>query len=129
MVRCKALARNSVYWMNINKDIESKVECCSECLHTRKFPDKVILKPHEIPSRPFEKVGIDIVTVVGTKYQIVVDYFSKWVEVCKFKLSPTSTSVIEHLKSIFCRLVFQNVCFLTVKEYINRKKLNNFVNP
>ena len=128
MVRCKALAKQSVYWCNINKDIENKVESCSKCLNTRKFPDKVVLKSHEVPSRPFEKIGVDILTVGGFKYQILVCYFSKWVEVTKFRAHPTSRCVIDHLKSVFCRFGFPDCLFSDRERIYKSKEVDDFCN-
>ena len=110
-VRCKALARRGVYWRNINADKDNMVDKCEECLNTRKLPCKVELKSHEVPSRPFEKVGADIVTVFGKKYQVVVDYFSKWIEVRELSRNPTSDQLISHFKSIFSRFGIPDIAF------------------
>ena len=110
-VRCKALARRGVYWRNINADIDNMVDKCEECLNTRKLPCKVELKSHEVPSRPFEKVGADIVTVFGKKYQVVIDYFSKWIEVRELSRNPTSDQLISHFKSIFSRFGIPDIAF------------------
>ena len=77
-VRCKALARQGVYWRNINSDIDNMVQNCEPCLSTRKSPDKIELQPHTVPTRPFEKIGADIFSIYGEKFHLVVDYFSKW---------------------------------------------------
>ena len=37
--------------------------------------------PHEIPNRPWEKLGVDYFTFAGKDYLLVVDYFSKYPEV------------------------------------------------
>lgn len=39
----------------------------------------------------------------GNKYQLVVDYFSKWIEVGKLPLNPSARHIIEHLKNMFSR--------------------------
>ena len=110
-VRCKALARKGVYWRNINSDIDNMVDKCTECLSTRKLPMKVELKSHSVPLRPFEKVGADIVTVMGRKYQVVIDYFTKWIEVSELSRNPTSDQLISHFKSIFARFGIPDIAF------------------
>lgn len=40
---------------------------------------------HNIPDFAFDKVGVDIAHHGGKDYLIVVDYFSRWVEVSKLK--------------------------------------------
>ena len=104
--RCKALARNAVYWRGITGDIERVVSSCEQCLLRRKAPAHEPLIPHEIPEKPWHKVASDIFSYAGSKYQIIVDYYSKWVEVEAFQAVPKSTDVIKHLKSVFCRFGF-----------------------
>ena len=110
-VRSKALARQGVYWRNINSDIDNLVDKCELCLKARKLPDKIELKSHAVPTRPFEKIGADIVTVSGSKYQVVVDYFSKWIEIEKLPNNPRSCDLIEHFKSIFSRFGIPEIVF------------------
>lgn len=99
--RCKSLARRSVYWKNMNSDIERMVSECNECLLRRKAPAREPLIPHELPDRPWCKLACDVFTYAGIKYQLVVDYYSKWVEVKRFSGIPTSKDVIDHLKAVF----------------------------
>lgn len=36
--------------------------------------------PHDIPSYPFHKLACDILEHAGKPYLVVVDYYSKWLE-------------------------------------------------
>ena len=126
MVRCKALARQSVYWPNINNDIENKVQSCVSCLNTRNMPNKIKLLPHDIPKRPFEKVGIDIVSVNGIKYQVVICYFAKWVEICKFKKSPSAKMIIDHLRFVFTHFGIPDCCFSDREPIYKSRELKEF---
>ena len=87
-VKCKALAKSSVYWRGMSPDIEKMVESCVHCLQHQNFPCKQKLISHEVPYRPFQKIAADILEVNGTKYNLIVDYFAKWVEVSKMPTNP-----------------------------------------
>ena len=39
------------------------------------------MKPHEIPDRPWQKVGTDLFTVDNKQYLVTVDYYSCYFEV------------------------------------------------
>lgn len=55
--------------------------------------------PCELPERPWRKLGADIFTLDHSNYLLVVDYYSRFVEIAK--LTPTrSEDVVVHLKSI-----------------------------
>ena len=52
------------------------------------------------PSRPWERVGVDLFELHGKVYIVIVDYFSRWVEYRKLT-SLTSEHTIEELKEVF----------------------------
>ena len=101
--RCKSLARQSVYWRGMGNDIMRMVSECSECLLRRKAPAREPLIPHDIPDKPWQKLACDIFQYGGRKYQLVVDYHSKWVEVKYFGNEPTSRSVVNHIREVCAR--------------------------
>ena len=76
--RCKILARKSVYWNGMNADIDKIVEGCEPCLLRRNRPSREPLQPHSVPNRAWQKVAIDLFTIHGIRYQLmIVDFFSK----------------------------------------------------
>ena len=105
-VKCKALAKTSVYWKGLSRDIDQMVESCEHCLKQRNFPTKEKLIPHEIPDRPFQKVSADILEVNGSKYNLLVDNFAKWVEVSRMPQNPRSKDILNHCKEVFVRFGF-----------------------
>lgn len=58
--------------------------------------------PREPPNRPFERVGADIMEFGNKYYLIVVDYYSKWIEISLVN-NKAAMEVIEKLKCIFVR--------------------------
>ena len=61
--------------------------------------DGLIMKGKRIV--PWQKVGTDLFMFKGQTYLLVVDYYSRYIEIAK--LSALSSGVITHLKSIFAR--------------------------
>ena len=78
------------------------VQQCSACLATRVYQQNVPLTSHEVPAKPWQKVGADLFHFKDNDYLIVVDYFSNFPEVALLK-GTTSSTVITHMKSIFAR--------------------------
>ena len=99
--RCRLLAQNSVWWPGLYRDIQETVRKCSVCakLHT---PSKEPLIPSVLPERPWQKLGSDLFELQGKNYLLIVDYFSRFVEVIKLT-STTSNAVITATKSVFSR--------------------------
>ena len=58
--------------------------------------------PTEMPNRPWERVATDLFEWQKSQYLIVVDYYSRYIEVSKLG-STSSPNVIKHLKSMFAR--------------------------
>lgn len=55
-----------------------------------------------LPERPWQKVGADLFTLKDKNYILLVDYFSRFIEIAHLSLT-RSADVIVHLKSIFAR--------------------------
>jgi len=89
---------------------------CEVCNKFAKSNKKTVLLNHNIPQIPFEKIVVDIAHYIGKDYLIMVDYFSRWVEVSLLKWK-TTQEVIKKCKEIFARfgipsiLVADNVPF------------------
>lgn len=90
-------AKESVYWPNLYSDFESYIRICDTCNTYLMKNTKEPMIPHETPSRPWEKVGVDLVYGNGNDYLLTVDYYS---EIDRLH-DKTSTEVIRMLKAHF----------------------------
>ncbi|CAB3226275.1 unnamed protein product [Arctia plantaginis] len=99
---CKIRARSCVFWPEINKDLEVYVRQCTPCAKYRPNIQKEPLIHHTVEKIPWHKIGIDICTLDKTDFLILVDYYSKFLEVCKLD-NLSSECVITNCKSIFAR--------------------------
>ena len=76
--KTQALARDSVYWPNINVDIEHLVRNCESCqTHQPKQQAEPTIH-HEIPPIPWTKLGSDLFQVGNRHFLLIVDYFTKF---------------------------------------------------
>ena len=88
MEKCKSRARAVVYWPGMSEDIERLVAKCSTCLKHQRSNQKEPLKPHAVPVRAWQKLGTDIFEYKSKPYLVIVDYYSKYPEICfQVKLS------------------------------------------
>lgn len=109
MVRMKAVARSYAYWPGIDKEIESHVKACGACQNVVKSPDVSELHSWPIPSGPWERVHADIAgPVKGTFFFVIVDAYSKWLEVFPMK-TITSSNIISALRDCFSRFGYANL--------------------
>lgn len=101
--KCIQLARESVFWPGITNEIKQRVDNCSLCqkyMHSQKAEPIIA---HDIKPIPWYKVGCDIFELNKCKYLLVVDYYSKYVELEKLSYNTTSCNVVNVLKSLFAR--------------------------
>ena len=68
----KALARQSVFWNDINKDIEDFVKLCDPCQMNSKLPAKADPVPWPTPTRPFERVHMDFAGPINGDYFLII---------------------------------------------------------
>ena len=102
MEKCKARARQLLYWPRMTLDIEDVVSNCAICSKYKKAHQREPMIPHYIPPERFVKIGIDIMTFRNVDYIVIVDYFSKYPEVVPLP-DKTAQSVADQCKSIFAR--------------------------
>ena len=57
---CLRRAREHIYWTAMSAEIKQQIEACETCGKFGMNQPKEPLMPHEVPSRPWEKVGTDI---------------------------------------------------------------------
>jgi len=62
---CLRRAREVLYWPGMNKDIEDHVAKCEVCNSQPAAQGREPLICHEIPSRPWEKIAIDLFELNG----------------------------------------------------------------
>jgi transposase InsO family protein len=102
IVKCRAMAKCSVWWPGVSQQVQSMVENCGTCEKERKNRPEP-LKPSKVPDYPWQTVGMDLFEWEGQEYLLVVDYFSRNIELAHLRSSTTSETVINHFKSIFAR--------------------------
>lgn len=101
--RCKNLASQFIYWPNIYSEIENLVSNCEICMKYQNSNVKSKMLPHEIVDVPWFKLGCDLFEFNKKMYILVVDYYSKFVEVELLSSGYNSSQVVLKLKSIFSR--------------------------
>ncbi|XP_060543224.1 uncharacterized protein LOC132710602 [Pantherophis guttatus] len=101
IVRMKGLARSYVWWPSLDKDIEEWVARCDPCQEVRPAPAQAPVSEWEMPSSPWARIHIDFTGLMQGHYLlIVVDAFSKWLEVIP-TASTTSEATIRALRRLF----------------------------
>ena len=99
IVRCRLRLSNSVWWPAVSTDMEKFIHSCLACQKTTP-PSKEPLLPTKLPDHPWERVASDLFEFKQSMYLLVVDYFSRFIEVKKLK-STVASSIITSLKEIF----------------------------
>ena len=116
ITRMKMLARQSVYWHGIDRDIESMVKTCDACQKAAKMPIKNTLSPWPEPSQAWERIHIDFAgPMENSMFLVVVDAYSKWPEIIQMS-EATSTTTIREMNRMFVRYGFPKT-LVSVKIY------------
>uniref|UniRef100_A0A3B1ISF7 Gypsy retrotransposon integrase-like protein 1 n=1 Tax=Astyanax mexicanus TaxID=7994 RepID=A0A3B1ISF7_ASTMX len=101
VVKCRERARQSVWWPGLSQQLNELVLNCRTCIKERTNHTEPLI-PTDLPERPWQKLGTDLFTLKGKTYLLVVDYYSRYVEVVNLSLTK-SVDITLHLKSIFAR--------------------------
>ena len=101
ITKCRKRALQSVWWPGLSKQLEYLVSTCVECCR-HKQQNAEPLQPAVFPQLPWQKVASDLFVWKNSHYLLVIDYFSRYIEISKLS-SETTGSVIKHMSSIFAR--------------------------
>ena len=98
--KIKALAATSIWWPSINRDIEATCKQCVYCKENRPAQRHSPLMTTPLPDHAWSTIGIDLCEYEKRDYLIVVDYYSRYIEIVHMP-DTTSATVILKLKSLF----------------------------
>ena len=99
--KCRQQAGQSVWWLGLSKQLEDLVKTCRVCCKYQS-PKADPLIPSKLLKLPWQKVGTDLFEWNKSTYLLIVDYYSRYIEVAKLH-STSADEVIIHTKSIFAR--------------------------
>lgn len=131
IVKTKALARSYVWWPKMDCDIEGLIANCVSCRLSQPSPEKSPLIPWKSTDTVWSRIHVDFAGPVREFYfLIIIDSFSKWVEVFKTKCITTNFT-ISKLRDVFGRfglidtLVSDNGRQFTSEEFKVLMRRNN----
>ena len=99
--KTKLLAKDTVFWLNMTKDIEQLVNTCEVCQKFKNSQSAEPLQSVEFPDRIWHTVGVDIFYHEKDAWLLVADYYSKFPVVRKLPNPSPSVIVVEIMKCIF----------------------------
>ena len=94
---CLRRAREVLYWPGMTKEIEQHISLCAICNSHPAEQAKEPLICHSIPTRPWEKIAVDLFELDGKNFMVTVDYYSSYFEVDRLN-TKTGKEVIGKLK-------------------------------
>ncbi|XP_063220109.1 uncharacterized protein K02A2.6-like [Bacillus rossius redtenbacheri] len=100
VVRMKMLARSYVWWPGMDNEIDDTVKKCTACQLTRHSIPQKSWVPWPEACRVGERVHVDFAEREGKRLLILVDAYSKWVEVWPMQ-STVAEKTIEKLRTAF----------------------------
>ena len=99
VTKCRRRAQQVFWWPGCSTDIAEFVSNCEVCVKAGRVKHEP-LQEVGLPSGPWVEVGSDLFEFEHDNYLLLVDYYSKWIEVCALP-SQTSRSVISSMQTIF----------------------------
>ena len=100
--KMKLLAHESVFWHNINANIEVYIKVCATHLEFQQTQPKEKIIHYNIPLRPWEVIGEDVFHFKNKHYLCIVDYNSKF-PVIKRQEGLSADNLIHMVKTIFTK--------------------------
>ncbi len=99
---CTNKAKDSVYWPGIYDSITRHVNACRICQENAPVQQPLPMQTPEIPTRPWQKIAVDLFQLKGRDYLVTVDYYSDYFEIDRL-YSTTSKAIINALEKHLAR--------------------------
>ena len=95
--------RDTVYWPNINADIEQMCKQCNLCQQHQSQNKRQPMLPYEIPTKPWQHIATDIFQIRDKFYLLTVDLYSKYPLLEQLSSPVSSKQITEKIKS-YCSM-------------------------
>lgn len=102
VTKCRARAKGAVWWPGLSREIQDMVSNCKICAKHQEVKKEPLI-PTPMPERPWQTIATDLFQLSNDVYLLVIDYFSRYIEVAKVSHSQTSQEIIRNLKEVFAR--------------------------
>ena len=99
---CLRRARETIFWPSMNAEVKELIASCETGRKYETSNQKEPPMPHEVPSRPWEQIGVDLLELNKKEFMVTVDYYSNFWEVDRLT-STTLAAIILKLKNHFAR--------------------------
>jgi transposase InsO family protein len=109
IVTMKKLSRTYVYWQGLDKDIENFVKSCSSCQKSKNDNPRKCYGSWPETTFPFERIHLDFFYFQGKQFLILIDCYSRWLEI-KYMKNSTAHYLIKELRGIFRRFGPCKIC-------------------
>lgn len=103
IVKMKQLARRTVYWFGLNTDIEKFALACDACNSMAIVPKPKVTSKWIPTNRPFSRVHVDFFFFKHHTFLLIVDSFSKWLEIEWMTKGTDCNKVLKKLVEYFAR--------------------------
>ncbi|UYV71909.1 K02A2.6-like [Cordylochernes scorpioides] len=101
ITKTRLRARETVWWPGISEEIAETVRKCSVCIQEAVSKHEPLI-PTNLPTRPWQKIGMDLFKFENKWYLVVIDYYSRFPEMIQLDRL-TASVVVRSCKSIFAR--------------------------
>lgn len=131
IVKTKAEARSRFWYPGIDAALETMISSCDVCNQLRPTPPRAPLASWQHPPKPFLRLHTDFLGPInGHTYLVIVDAYSKWVEVFDMHSNTASSATIEKIYEFMSRyglpqtIVSDNAAVFTGQEFQSFCTLN-----
>ncbi|UYV69469.1 hypothetical protein LAZ67_6003708 [Cordylochernes scorpioides] len=101
ITKTRLRARETVWWPGISEEIAETVRKCSVCIQEAVSKHEPLI-PTNFPTRPWQKIEMDLFKFENKWYLVIIDYYSRFPEMIQLDRLKANV-VVRSCKSIFAR--------------------------
>ena len=95
------LAKTRYFWRTLNEDIKRRCQGCEACVEFSKSKVGEAEVLEEQPNFPMEHMSVDLFTWDTKKFALLINWYSNYCFLKRFRTEPSTQEVVEFLEEIF----------------------------
>ncbi|KAF6027134.1 hypothetical protein EB796_014556 [Bugula neritina] len=96
------MARTNIYGPGMRADRRRYIDGCSKCIIHRKMKT-LSMNPSKLPDPPWHTLELDLFEYKSKDYLLMIDYYSRWIEVIEIEKKTVET-VVKEMNKVFVRI-------------------------
>lgn len=99
LTKCRHRYNSAIWWPGIGSGVKELIRSCWHCNINQPSQNREPLITTTLPDLPWQKIAADLCDYKGCTFLVIIDYFSRWLEVLNLQKTNSETVISKHWRA------------------------------